>query len=85
MAFFKKHLPRIKDGAYVIKIHDKMSKGTQFLGFIVYRQKSGCILWFYWNSVYSMRSKSDVNHLLRIYFKYKIMNWSYVDFVVSPS
>ena len=44
MAFFKKHLPRIKDGAYVIKIHDKMSKGTQFLGFIVYRQKSGCIL-----------------------------------------
>ena len=33
----KKHLPRIKDGAYVINLDDKNSKGTHWVSLFIHK------------------------------------------------
>ena len=40
----RNNLPRIKDGAYVINLDDKNSKGAQWVSF--YWQKYSCLLFF---------------------------------------
>ena len=41
MVFFSRdNLPRIKDGAYVINLNDKQSKGTHWVSSFIDRNKS---------------------------------------------
>ena len=44
----------IKDGVYVISLDNK--KGKKHIGFIIDWQKYNCIVWFFWNWIYSSRS-----------------------------
>ena len=76
----------MKDGAYVISLDDKKIKEdigfhyllTEMQLYTLILLELNILLKKYW-------TKLEVNQLLSIYLRYKIMNLLYVDFIVSLS
>ena len=76
----------MKDGAYVINLDDKKIKEdigfhyllTEMQLYTLILLELNILLKKYW-------TKLEVNQLLSIYLRYKIMNLLYVDFIVSLS
>ena len=76
----------MKDGAYVINLDDKKIKEdigfhyllTEMQLYTLILLELNILLKKYWK-------KLEVNQLLSIYLRYKIMNLLYVDFIVSLS
>ena len=54
MVFFQDNLPRIKDGAYVINLDDKDSKGTHWVPLFIERNLA-VYFEFFWNWIHSSR------------------------------
>ena len=84
--FSRNNLARIKDGAYVISLDDKNSKGTYWVSLFI--NKNVAIYFDSFGIDYipqEVLKKSKTNQLLTLYLEYKIMNPLCVDFIVSFS
>ena len=55
MTFFQER-NRIRDGAYVINLDDKKSKGTHWASLFIDRKAALHIIWFFLNWIYPSRS-----------------------------
>ena len=80
------NLPRIKDGVYVINLHDKKSNRTHWVSLFIDRNlavyfDSFIIEYISQEVLNKIRDKS----ITQIYLEYKIMNLLCVDFIVSLS
>ena len=78
MAFFQEiihNLPRIKDGAFVINLDGKKSKGTHWVPLFIFLKLNIFLMKY--------ETKSEINQLLIIHLGHKLMNLLCVDFIVS--
>ena len=84
--FTRNDLPRIKDGAYVINLNDKKSKGKHWVSLFINRNTAVYLDSFAVEYIpQEILTKSEINQLLTIYLEYKIMNLLCVDFIVPIS
>ena len=80
--FSTNNLPRIKDGAYVINLDDKNSKGTHWISLFINKNTA---VYFYSFEIEYIPQEILNKIWITIYIKYKIMNLLCVDFIVSLS
>ena len=71
--FLRNNFPKIKDGAYVINLDNKNSKGTHWVSLFI---DINLPVYFDYFGI-------EANQLLTIYLEYKILNLLCLDIIVS--